>query len=270
MSLESRNRRPLALLGLAQSLVARGEMKEALAILQECIDLDPTSVASFQARLLAAEAHLERDEFNKAEACLNENLESDFLTPSSQEWRESLFALGRLLYDAGRNNEAITRLEEAVARYPRDPQALDARYMLAESYWRTALATQSVQGGITEAERERRLKDALDDPLGYYDQVLEAFERRGAESPLPPWQRGCYRNSYFGRGARAVQAGSATSRRFKPIWRSSIATKDRPKSWMPTSKSLIATAGCIARKKPRSALQLAPRGVGSFAGEVGL
>ncbi len=256
MSLESRNRRPLALLGLGQSLVARGETQEALAIMQECIDLDPTSVASFQARLLASEAHLERGQISRAEACLHENLDSDYLTPASQEWRESLFALGRLLYEAGRHNEAVNRLEEAVTRYPRDPQALEARYMLAQSYWKSALAAESAQGGITEAERERRVKDALDDALGYYDQVLEAFEHRGADSPLPPWQRGMLRNSYFGRGAVLFKLG-----RYEPAIQAYLAIINRYQGLPEVLEAYVEIFNCYRRlnrtDEARSALQLA-------------
>jgi tetratricopeptide (TPR) repeat protein len=256
MSLESRNRRPLALLGLGQSLVARGETQEALAILQECIDLDPTSVASFQARLLAAEAHLEQGETSRAEACLHDNLDSDFLTPASQEWRESLFALGRLLFEAGRYNEAVSRLEEAVARYPRDPQSLDARYMLALSYWKTALVAESTQGGVTEAERDRRLRDALDDALSYYDQVLEAFEHRGTDSPLPPWQRGMLRNSYFGRGAVLFKLG-----RFEPAIHAYLAIINRYQGSPEVLEAYVEIFNCYRRlhrtDEARSALQLA-------------
>ena len=62
------------------------------------------------------------------------NLTGGSLTPASPEWRDSLFALGQLLHDSGRYEQAIAKLEEAVIRYPNAPQALMARYTIARSF----------------------------------------------------------------------------------------------------------------------------------------
>jgi tetratricopeptide (TPR) repeat protein len=79
----------------------------------------------------------------QAEDFLSDNLNGDQLTPASKEWRDSLFALGDLLHLAGRDAEAIAKLEEALKRYPDAPQTIAASYLLADSSRRLALSTRA-------------------------------------------------------------------------------------------------------------------------------
>ncbi|RPJ54660.1 MAG: hypothetical protein EHM24_31490, partial [Acidobacteria bacterium] len=49
-------------------------------------------------------------------------------------WRgtvATIFALGETLYSLGRQKEAVLKLEEALQRFPSDPQAPRARFCLA-------------------------------------------------------------------------------------------------------------------------------------------
>ena len=62
---------------------------------------------------------------------LLDNLNGDYLTPESKEWRDSLFVLGELLHAQGRYADAARRLEEYVKRYPDLPDAIQARYLTA-------------------------------------------------------------------------------------------------------------------------------------------
>ena len=78
--------------------------------------------------------HAEKGEPDQARRLLDENLSGDLLTPDSAEWRNSLFTLGRLLHNEGRYDEAVARLEEAVARYPDAPQTLEARYLIGHCH----------------------------------------------------------------------------------------------------------------------------------------
>jgi len=90
------------------------------------------------------------------------NLTGDTLTPDSIEWRDSLFLLGEHLYETGRYEEAIVKLEEAVTRYPDAPQALLARYTIARSYHSAAAEPATLaREAKTESERQknRRLRD---------------------------------------------------------------------------------------------------------------
>lgn len=222
LSVELRNRRSQALLGLGEALVCDGKYSEALAVLDECIELDAAGVPSFAARILAADAHLEQGDVDKAEDCLEANLESEVLDPSSQEWRESLFALCRLLFDAGRYVPAILRLDEALARYPQAPAALEARYMLAEAYWKTAIAIDAE--AAAESPEGSRQQDALEAALRNYEEVVTVFERRGYDAVPSAWEGRMLRNAYFGRGnvlfgleryEKAIQAYLAIVNRYQ-------------------------------------------------------
>ncbi len=51
---------------------------------------------------------------------------------------DSLLAYGMLLQSEGRDEEAIPRLDEYVQRYPDSRQVIDARYLIAEAYRRSA------------------------------------------------------------------------------------------------------------------------------------
>ena len=101
--------------------------------LEQCIDMYPRDVAVYQARLECVRAYIRQNRVKEAEELLLKNLTGDSLGPRSPEWRDSLFALGQLLHDTGRYEQAIAKLEEAVIRYPDAPQALMARYTIARS-----------------------------------------------------------------------------------------------------------------------------------------
>ena len=88
---------------------------------------------------------------------MQDNLSGEQLTPASKEWRDSLFALGDLLHVAARDAEAIPRLEEALERYPDAPQAIGARYLLADSSRRLAMELRASLGKeISSAVRSER------------------------------------------------------------------------------------------------------------------
>lgn len=124
-------RRPWGLVALGSALLSLGKMDEAIASLEECIRDFPTDPAVFQAKVLAGYAYLEKGESDKAKQMWEENLSGQLLAPTSREWRDSLFALGRLLYVEGDHEGAAARLREVVARYPQTSEALEGRYLLA-------------------------------------------------------------------------------------------------------------------------------------------
>ena len=128
-----------ALVDLGEAEISLGAMDSGLEALQECMQRHPHDVAVYRAALLAHRAAIALGDLKQAEAYLQDNLIGEQLTPASKEWRDSLFALGDLLHLAGRDAEAIPRLEEALQRYPDAPQAVSTRYLLADSSRRLAL-----------------------------------------------------------------------------------------------------------------------------------
>ena len=228
LSVESRRRRPRVLVALGEALLAQGRPAEALKSLQECIEVHPRDPATFEGRLLASRAYWEEGKLEPAERLLLENLTGDALEPASSEWRQSLFALGRLLYQAGRYTEAIRRLEEAAARYPNAPEAPETRYLAAESYRRSALAVQQQATQEATAEgrlaRRREWTQLLEDGLERFEQELNAMINRQDQRALSALEETILRNCYFARGAvlfelgrypEAIQAYASATNRYQ-------------------------------------------------------
>ncbi len=202
---ELRRWRPRALAGLAESRLATNDVEGTLAACQECIEYYPSDASSYYARLLAAQANLERGELSAAEALLRQNLTSDLLTPESREWRDSLFALGKVLHGQGRYDEAIQRLQEAVARYPNTPQAIEGRYLIAEAYRQAAkvpqekLDTDTVETAriMHQKQRNQLLAGAIEN----YEQVQTVLTQRQDQHELTSAEKAILRNSYFALGS---------------------------------------------------------------------
>ena len=204
LNAEARKRRPRALLALGESLLALGQAADALEPLKECIEFHPRDAAVFEARILASQASLEKGDKVAAEKLLLENLDGAALSPASTEWRDSLFALGRLFYEAGRYQEAIGRLDEATARYPTAAAADEARYLAAESYRRNAGEVEAQQQQEATAEgrlaRHRERTQLLETGLARFEQELTSILARQEQRPLTPLEQAILRNCFFARG----------------------------------------------------------------------
>ncbi|HEY5312806.1 MAG TPA: tetratricopeptide repeat protein [Pirellulales bacterium] len=246
LEVELRARRADALLELGRDLLTLGDPEEALLSLDDCIELEPSSVASFEARRLAAEAYLELHDVPRAQAVLEQTLNSEVLKPISQEWRQALMALARLLYHSGRLGEARVRLEEVVQRYPDAPFNVEARYLLATTCWKLTVAP---AGAASDSKESAATADAaaaaasspaaadtpgapaaaatptdsapaavpvvtvppVDQLLAtagsQYAAVAATLSHRQEETPLSPWEAALLRNSHFGQGAVLFRQG---------------------------------------------------------------
>jgi TolA-binding protein len=198
---ELRKRQPQALVRLGEALLAVGQLDKGLDVLRQCAEDYPRDAAAYRARLLAARAFVEQAKFDQAEKLLQENLAGDHLTPASKEWRDSLMALGEVLHAARRYEEAITRLTEAIQRYPGAPHAPVASYLLADCYRR-----------IAQGHRERLLQHSAGNQrpvqpgeihamfskaLQTYQQTQETLLRREEASELTPLEKSVLRNTCF-------------------------------------------------------------------------
>jgi tetratricopeptide (TPR) repeat protein len=153
---EPEKRNAQALLRLGQVSLALGRVDQCIAALEECIELYDRDNATYQARIDCAKAHWFRGEADEAERLLRVNLTESLLEPRSPEWKDSLFALGMLLFEQSRYEGAIGTLEEAVERYPNDRQALLARYVTGEAYRRWASEPlERLESARTSSERQK-------------------------------------------------------------------------------------------------------------------
>jgi tetratricopeptide (TPR) repeat protein len=180
---EARRRNAMALLRLGQAYLASGEYDKSVDAFEESVDMFPNDPVIHQARLEGARAYQQNGKIEKAEQLLLTNLAGDTLTPASPEWRDSLFALGDLLYSAGRYEEAIDKLEEAVQRYPDFEAALMARYTIARAYHAAAEGYgKRLQEAKTENERQAArtlLTEHLNKAHEYYQDVQRKITLRG-------------------------------------------------------------------------------------------
>ena len=196
---------PLAFVRKGEVLMDLGRLDEALDDFRRVVTNYPTDSASFEAQYLVGKCQLERNHLDpkhleKAEEAWRGILASEQLTPAANEWRMSLFSLGRLQYHVAAMlksraeapdvqkqtaepqqwlaeaftcwDEAIRRLEEFLKRYPTASQASEARYLLAKALKHSAeLPRQKLEDAETDnARRELRhtMKTMLEQSIGEF------------------------------------------------------------------------------------------------------
>lgn len=205
LDIETRAHHAEALVGLAEVMLTNERHAEALSLLKQCLDTFPRDAAVFRARLLLSDLYGELNQWGPAEAVLLENLNSDTLTPNSEEWRRSLFSLGRILYDRARYPEAAARLDEAVERYPTDPDAIEARYCAGEAHRRVAQKiADEVPANALPAERAKLMRETAGEferALARFDETIQAARNPDALTGDEAGRIAMLRNALFGRGS---------------------------------------------------------------------
>jgi TolA-binding protein len=205
---------------LAQAHQARGEFDEAAGLYRELVDergvAGARDAGEFADRSVVALARTllgdnEPANDREAEGLLLGALSGrEVGSPESPHFREALLELGLMYYRAGRYPEAITRLEEAIERYPDEPRLAQVRYRLADSMRLSAReAGVLMQTELTptrrrevEALRAERLSGAMEMFRAVRDE-LEALPARRRTVLDEEYLR----NSYYFLGACAFEMG---------------------------------------------------------------
>jgi tetratricopeptide (TPR) repeat protein len=118
-----------------------------------------------------------------AEKLLLEVMSGQTVTPRAEEFRDALGALARLYYHQGRHEEAISRLTEAIERYPEDKQARGWTFMLADSY---RLSAAELNKALSESIPQARRAELENDRIKRLDMADANFERvRAALEGVP-------------------------------------------------------------------------------------
>lgn len=200
-----------AMAGLGEALLSLDRVDDAVAMFEKCIRQYPRDVAAIRARLLASHAFLEKGDPRSAERLLEENLNGESLTPASKEYRDSLLALGTLLHQGKRYEEAIRRLDEVVSRYGASRQAIEARYLIADCHRQRALfeAGKLAQDLVEQsrAARARRMRESFAAALEGYRQTQQALLKSQEAAELGPVEKLMLRNCYFFAGSMLVELG---------------------------------------------------------------
>lgn len=208
---DPRGRQPKALADLGESRLCLGRIDEAIEAFRDCLERHSRDAAAPRARLLASQAYLEKGDVASAQRMLEENLSGEILTPASREYRESLFALGRLLHQTRRYEEAAAPLEEAVSRYPDLRQAIEARYLIADCNRQTALGErEKLRRDVVEQSRGvrvRRIQEAFTASLEWHRQTQQVLLKRQETSPLDPLEELMLRNSCYFIGSLLADLG---------------------------------------------------------------
>ena len=208
---EPESRNPQALLLLGQAELALGNLDQCITAMEECIELYARDNATYQARIDCARAYLYQGNEEEAERLLRYNLTQSSLKPQSPEWKDSLFALGRLMFDLQRNEEAIVTLEEAVERYPHDRQTLQARYLIGEAYRRWAMEPlERLRAARTANEREKNqqlVDERLASALANFKEVQSRITLEIHNVQEDPIYGAMRRNCYMLEGAVLFDLG---------------------------------------------------------------
>jgi tetratricopeptide (TPR) repeat protein len=182
---------PEALLRLGRALQAGGQVDKAIAAFVRIAFRYPNSLAASKSAVPLAQAYLAKgpEQYSKAESVLLSVLENNpLLTPDATEFRRALFELGRLYYRTGRYEEAVSRLEEWIQRYPKEEKVGQLLFLMADSYRKSAgllesrVASDKEPPATMPADKGEALaarRDRLDKARKLYDRVIETYRVGG-------------------------------------------------------------------------------------------
>lgn len=211
MQYEPELRNAQALLRLGQSYLALGQVPQSINSLEECIEFHPLDTSTFQARIDCAKAYWCQGQTDLAEQLLRENIDGSSLNPLSPEWKDSLFELGLLLHEKEKFEDAIDKLEEAIQRYPHDPQRLVAQFVTGESYrrWAQQMLAES-QKSRSSNERQKAIELAtqrLTTALSQFEEVQRTITLKTHDIHSDPLMGAMLRNCYMLEGTVLFDLG---------------------------------------------------------------
>ncbi len=232
---------PHGLVALGEAQLSLGRYHEAIESLKQCIEFFPKHPESYRARILASRAYQELGKLQEAEALLVDNLDNSLLEPNSIPWKQSQYEKGKLLYrealmrqteahlDRAEKDpvkqqkglqkllaahdlfqQAIDTLNQAIKRYERDPESLqamflkdsiEARYCIGEAYRRSADAlSAALQDEPTQTRRfalTQQMRGYLRESTKWHHQLQELLVTKQTQGSLSTVERAMLRNSHF-------------------------------------------------------------------------
>ncbi len=158
---------------LAEAYRHLNNQQAAHSAYAKCIEF-PTPFA-YRARYHLALAAIEKNEIDKAEEILLQNLQLLRYDPDQEAHEKSLFTLGDLMYRRKNYRKVVQHLGEAVGRFPSNPEATRAHFELADSYRR--LASQEHQAAlIKEPISEETRRHFLEEHQQWLEKAAAEFD----------------------------------------------------------------------------------------------
>jgi tetratricopeptide (TPR) repeat protein len=231
---QPRQRLPLAYVRRGEILMDLGRCDEALDHFERVLAEYPLDIASFPAMYLVGACEVERNHPDRAVQAWQRVLHDPHLDPSANEWQASLFALGRLQYQiavttrpqpqtnaaTAQNpnpeetrlrplaaydclDDAIRRLEEFVARYPKRPECPEARFLLAKALQdRATLPRFQLKRAETENARKElkaKVQSLLTEAENQLETLIDILQTPESAGLLNPLEQRMVRDAYFER-----------------------------------------------------------------------
>jgi tetratricopeptide (TPR) repeat protein len=164
----------------------------------ECISF--RTPYAYRARYQMAMAYIEQKKIDEARAMLEQNLtqlhQDD--APDREAQEKTLYALARLLFNSGYYSAAVTQFKQALEKFGDNPEAVRARFELAESYG--ALAADDVKAlapgnGLSGAAAKRlelEYRACFKEAARNYQEVANELSKLLTTRGLTPEEDGIY------------------------------------------------------------------------------
>ena len=196
-------------LGLAYQ--SSGQFSTAAELFKQLIEEHANTPEAYKALVPLARSHAALNEFEDAERVLLYAVtDHQAITPESLQYQEALIELGKIYYQVGEHEKAISRLTEAVDRYGRARVGASLRFRLADTYRLSIGAIDKTLGEVLpesqrsslRGERARRLEQGQI----LFSQVISELETlsAGARTPI---EKLYLRNAFFYRADCAYDLG---------------------------------------------------------------
>jgi tetratricopeptide (TPR) repeat protein len=129
----------------------------------------------YRSRFQLAQAAILSKQIDAAIEMLEQNIHLMHLEPDPETQAVTLFALGDLLFQKGRWNEAVKCLEEALNRFPKRAETARAHFQLGVSYMNLAVQQHTAlrEGSFRDEEVRRHLQELY---RGWLEKACTEFE----------------------------------------------------------------------------------------------
>lgn len=209
LEIDTVNRQPITLVYLGEMYFELDFLDRASEYLDKCMEYYSDRTISYYAALLSSYVEMEKKDYTKAKRLLERNL-SGILGPDSPEFRDSLFALGRLYYKQRDYENAIYSLEDAITWHPNAIQAPESHYLIALGYMELIKAKQREEGLVLAVERQQitgQINDWRESALKNLERAQELITNRDDAVNLSVAEQKMLRNCYFAIGGVMVELG---------------------------------------------------------------